>query len=734
MTAGDKLSRRQLLAAGALVVTISLPVRAWAAGGIAADGYEGVPSDRAFNAFLAIERDGQVTFVAPSAEIGQGIFTGQAQVVAEELDCDFDRIRIVAAPVDPAYFNPYFSSQLTAGSYSTRAFWEPLRIIGAQTRARLIAAASRRWAVPADQCETSKGHVLHPASGRRLPYGDLAGLAIHEPAPPLEKLKFKDPADYRIIGKSVARLDMPAKTTGETTYGMDVVRAGMKFAAIDDSPWINGALEAVAPSPAFAIAGVKDVIPLPTSVAVLADNSWAALRGLSALSPRWSHPSNFDDAGNEDLIERARGNKPTFREDTGNPSAALSEADDVIDVTFRLPFLAHAPLEPLNATIDLRPDGCDIWVGSQAPDRVRDVAVRLTRLPPEKVRVWNLQSGGGFGRRAGTEQIPAAIAIAKRAGVPVKLFWSREQDMRATTLRPYWHHEARIGLKDGRITALDHRIIGGSVAAQRTPALLQLGPDMNAVEGARETVYDFGASRLDYVRIDPPVQLAFWRSVGPSHNVFVIEGIIEEAAERLGVDPVAFRRGIVRDKRARRVLDLAADKAGWSNPAASATGRGIALQNVFGGYMACVIEVVVGDEGSVRVNKATVALDIGQVVNPDSVVAQVEGGLIFGLTAALWGEITFSGGRMRQSNFHDYRMMRLNEAPEIDVHLVPSEELPGGVGEPGTSIAFPALAAAINAATGVRIRDLPVSRHARLKGRTGLSESREHSPPWRPPR
>jgi isoquinoline 1-oxidoreductase beta subunit len=727
-----QFSRRELFAAGSLVLTVALP--ACARGELLAPNEEAKRTAPALNAFIAVAPDGQITFVAPSAEIGQGIFTAEAQIVAEELDCDIARMRIVAAPADVRYANPILRQQLTVGSFSTRGFFKPLRIAGAQVRMRLVAAAARQWSVPVETCKTESGVVVHTASGRRLGYGDLAEAAGREPIPAPENVPLKPSSDFKYIGRSVPRIDVQSKANGRAIFGIDMVRPGMKYAAVDSCPIVGGRLDSVDPSPALAVRGVQMVIPLPNAVAVLADDSWTAMKALSALRPNWTGDRTLDDAClARELVDAARGDPRTFHQTVGDPHAAGVSADRVLDMVFEQPFLAHAPMEPLNATVELSPDGCDIWVGTQAPQRVQAEAAKVTGLPLEKVRVWNQLSGGGFGRRAGADYIPAAVMIAQKAGVPVKMVWTREQDMRACTLRPLWRHEVSVALKGQRITAWRHRIVGGSVVAQQMPQLLKMGPDSYAVEGALELIYDVGSTHLEYVRRDPPLPITFWRSVGPGHNMFVVEGAVNEAAEAAGVDPVAFRRTMIKDERARCALDLAVEKSGWGELKQPRVGRGVALQHAFGGYLACVLEAEVDPQGDIDVRRITVAVDIGQVINPDGARSQIEGGLIYGLSAALWGEVNIRNGQIVQTNFNSYRVLRINETPRIDLHMIESDQPPQGLGEAGTSIVFPALAAAYHDATGVRPRSLPLSRLAARITSSGNDRSEDNVISWPSP-
>jgi isoquinoline 1-oxidoreductase beta subunit len=732
MTSAPLVSRRDLFAAASLVVAIALP-----GGARAASTGRGIPKTsqlpgQTLNAFIAIMPDGQITFIPPNAEIGQGIYTSEAQIIAEELECDLARMRIVAAPVDERYNSPILHQQVTVASASTRGFFTPLRLAGAQTRMRLIAAAARKWGVPPGECQAAKGRVMHAASGRGLDYGALASAAAREPVPAADAVQLKPAAQFRIIGHSVPRMDTPDKANGRAIFGIDIVRPGMKFAAADSCPIIGGWLASVDPGPALAIRGVHMVIPLRDSVAVLADNSWAALKGLAALAPNWTggDPMLDDAVLERQLVTAAHDDKPAFSKAEGDVRGAIDDADPRLEMVYELPFLAHAPMEPLNAVVELTADGCDIWLGTQAPGRVQAAAAKAAGLPPEKVRVWNQLSGGGFGRRGGADYIPMAVMIAQKAGVPVKMIWTREQDMRRSALRPLWRQEMTIGLKGGRINGWHHRIIGGSVIAQSMPQMLKFGPDVNAVDGALELIYDVGPTHLDFVRVDPPLPIIFWRSVGPGHNMFVVEGAVNEAAEKLGVDPVEFRRSMIKDPRARHVLDLAVAKSDWNATRPARTGRGVAVQHAFGGYLACVLEAEVSEFGDIKLRRVTIALDVGQVINPDGVVSQIEGGALFGLSAALWGKITIARGQIVQTNFNAYRMLRINETPKFDVHIVPSDGPPQGVGEAGTSIVFPALAAAIHDATGVRLRRLPFDRHDDLVGGAGQKHEGKSAGLW----
>jgi isoquinoline 1-oxidoreductase beta subunit len=448
------------------------------------------------------------------------------------------------------------------------------------------------------------------------------------------------------------------------------------------------------------------------------------MKALELLRPEWrGGHAGLDEADlRADLAEGSAAAAPTFASTSEGFQSVMDGADRRLLAAYHLPFLAHAPMEPVNAVVRVNVDRCDIWLGTQAPARVQAAAVQVTGLPPEAIHVHNQLVGGGFGRRADATYVRHAVQIAQAVpGVAVKVLWTREEDMRASSLRPMMRHDVSIGVgTDGHPVAWRHRITGGSVFGQHLPE--RTGPDRpdpTVVEGARELIYSVGPTQLEYVRRDPPLPLAWWRSTGPGHNMFVVEGVIDELAAAAGVDPVAYRRSIIRDARARRVLDTVAGRAGWASPLPERTGRGIAVQHAFGSYIGCVVEARVGRSGDIRLSRVVIAFDCGRSINPDAVAAQLEGGAIYGLSAALWGRVSFTDGRIDQSNFNTYRVLRIDETPPIELHFVDSGDEPGGAGEAGTSVVFPALAAAIFDATGVRLRSLPFDRHADLLASDG---------------
>ena len=664
------------------------------------------------NAFIRIDRRGKITLIMPQSEMGQGVYTAIDMILAEELDAAFDQVTLQAAPPsDKLYGNPFFHIQVTGNSNSIRAFWPSLRKAGAGARAVLVSAAAQTWKVDPATCRTDSSQVLHAASGRRLAYAALvdraAGLAP-PPDPPLKAV-----SEFKLIGKPLKRLDTPDKVNGKAVYGIDAMPPGVKFATLAQCPVFGGKVGHVDDSKAKGIAGVRQVVVLEDLVAVVGDHMWAAQQGLDALEIAWNEGANAGVSSDQvwKQIRAASEKEGVVAKSVGDAAKALGQGE-VQEAVYELPFLAHAQLEPLNCTVDLKPDACEIWVGSQVQARAQSAAARITGLPLEKVAVHYHLIGGGFGRRLEVDYVESAVRIAKQVAGPVKVVWSREEDMRHDVYRPVYRDRLSARLSDGKIVGWRHRVTGSSVLARWFPPAFQKGIDGDAVDCAADIPYDIPDLRVEYVRDEPPaVPTGFWRGVGPNNNVFAIESFIDELAKKAGKDPVAFRRDMLgKSLRLKAALELAASKAGWGSALPARTGRGVAVQTAFGSFIATVAEAEVDENGEVRVRRMVSAVDTGIVVNPDSVVAQLEGGLIFGLTAALYGEITIDKGRVQQSNFHDYRMLRIDQVPAIEVHLIKSGEAPGGIGETGTTAAPPALGNAIFAATGIRLRRLPIDR------------------------
>jgi isoquinoline 1-oxidoreductase beta subunit len=670
-------------------------------------------ADFAPNAFIRIDQDGKVTFTIPQVEMGQGIYTALSMVLAEELDAPFEQVTAVAAPPnDKLYANPLLGFQVTGGSTSVRAFWGPMRIAGAAARAMLVKAAAANWSVDPATCRTDNGVVFHDASAQKAAYGELAQAAAGLTPP--QDPPLKSPANFKLIGKPLKRLDTPDKVNGKVVYGIDARPPGVKIATLASCPVLGGKVARVNDATAQTVPGVRQIVVLDDLVAVVGDHMWAAKQGLGALDITWDEGPNATLSTADVLngLVTASEKAGAVAKSTGDMAGGLSEGTK-LEATYHVPFLAHAPMEPVNCTVHVRPDACEIWVGNQVITRAQGIAAEVTGLPLEKVIVHSHLIGGGFGRRLEVDYIAKAVRIAQKVDGPVKVIWTREEDIQQALYRPFYFDRFAASLSNGKITAWSHKIAGSSIMARWLPATFKDGLDEDAVDGAIDFPYDTPNIHVEYIRVEPPpgVGTCFWRSVGPGHNIFVVESFVDELAHAAGQDSVAFRRAhLAKEPRLLACLDLAAEKAGWGSALPARVGRGVACQSVFGSYVAAIVEAEVDADGEIAIRRVTAAVDCGTIVNPDSVEAQIQGGLIFGLTAALYNEITIANGRVQQSNFNNYRMMRINEAPAIDVHLIRNGEAPGGIGEPGTSIAAPALANALFAATGVRFRSLPIDR------------------------
>lgn len=718
-------TRRQVLqAGGAFVLAFTLPgcdrngrneKPSEAALGAATERMTGENPDLNPNAFIRIDREGVVTLIVHKVEMGQGTFTAIPMLIAEELEVDLTRVKLAQAPADNSqYADPLLGSQTTGGSTSIRGAWEPLRRAGAAARMILIDAAAETWDVDAKSCVARNGAVTHPPSGRSLHYGQLVDAAAKRTAPSVVQLK--ESSEFRVIGKPHKRLDSAAKVNGSAQFGIDVRLPDMRIATVAASPVPGGKLKSTNDAKALAVKGVHEVLKLESAVAVVADHMWSARQGLIALAPTWSdgEHSKFTTATLIAEMEAASKKTGAVARNEGDATQAIKSSARPLQAIYQMPFLAHATMEPMNCTVHLRPDGCEIWVGTQVPALAQGAAAKITGLPLEKIQIHNHYIGGGFGRRLEVDFISQAVAFAKQTKGPLKVVWTREEDIQHDMFRPYYYDRIAAALdENGLPSAWSHRITGSSIMARFAPGAVKDGIDSDAVEGARDLPYTIPNLRVEYVRHEPPFATAFWRGVGATHNIWVVESFIDELAAAARKDPVDYRRALLtRSPRLRAVLDLAASKAAWGKtPPSSADrrfGRGVSAQFAFGSYMAQVAEVSVGRDGSVRLEGVVCAVDCGQAVNPDTIVAQIESGIVFGASAALWNEITFDRGRVQQNNFNDYRVMRISEAPRIEVHIMPSTDSPGGIGEPGTSAIAPALTNAIFAATGKRIRKLPI--------------------------
>ena len=710
---GSGVTRRTFLQAsvglgGALLVGFHMPA------GTAAEE-KGVFAP---NAFIRIDRKGKITLIMPQVEMGQGVYTAVAMILAEELDAAFDQVALEAAPPnDKLYGNPTFGLQVTGNSNSIRAFWMPLRKAAAGARAILVEAASQVWKVDPAGVRTDSSTAIHDATGRRLAYAALIDRANGLTAPKDPTLK--DPKDFKLIGKPLKRLDTPDKVNGKVVYGIDVMPPGVKFATIAACPVFGGKVGQVDDAKAKNVAGVRQVVVLDDFVAVVGDHMWAAKRGLAALDITWSEGSNaaVSSADVWKQIRTASEQQGAVAKNVGDAAKGLSEGV-LHEAVYELPFLAHAPMEPLNCTAHVTPTSCEVWVGIQVLSRAQAVAARITGLPLDKVTVHNHLIGGGFGRRLEVDFVEKAVLIAKQVDGPVKVVWTREEDIQHDIYRPVYLDRLSASVSNGRIAGWKHRITGSAIIARWLPPAFQKGIDIDAIDSGADMPYDIANLRVEYVRDEPPaVPTGFWRGVGPNNNVFAIESFMDELAKKSNKDPVAFRRDLLGTApRLKAALELAAEKAGWGSPLPARMGRGVAVQTAFGSFIATVAQAEVDEHGDVRVHRIVSAVDTGIVVNPDTVIAQLQGGLVYGLTAALYGNISIAKGRVQQSNFHDYRMLRINEMPQIEVHLIKSGEAPGGIGETGTTAAPPALGNALFAATGIRLRRLPIDRDV-LSGR-----------------
>jgi isoquinoline 1-oxidoreductase subunit beta len=704
-------SRRTFLqagvaAGGGLLLSLSLP---FANGDAAVTDAEGFTP----NAFIRIETNGRIVLTMPYVEMGQGTYTSIPMLIAEELEIDMKQVQLEHAPPNAKlYGNPVFCGvQSTGGSTSIRASWQPLREAGAIARTMLVSAAAKGWNVDPASCRAQSGEVLHVPSGRRIKYGEIAGTAAGSPVP--QNVPLKRPGEFKLIGTPAKRLDTPAKVNGTAVFGIDVRLPGMKIATLAQSPVFGGRVKTIDDSVAKAVKGVRQIVRLDDAVAVVADHFGAAKKGLAALTIEWDNGPHAnlttDDVAAE--LEMATLQAGAVAQNVGDVTNAMGSAASKVEAVYQVPFLAHATMEPMNCTVHVREDGCEVWLGTQVIARAQAAAAKVTGLPLDRVVVHNHLIGGGFGRRLEIDGVIRAVQIAQQVDGPVKVVWTREEDIQHDMYRPYFFDRISAGLDAaGRPIAWHHRFAGSSILARWLPPAFNNGLDPDTTDGAIDLPYDLPNMHVEYQRVEPQgVPTAFWRSVGPSHNVFVVESFVDELASAAGQDAFAYRRTLLdKSPRAKAVLELAGEKAGWGQPLPESVGRGVSVQSVFGTYMAQIAEVEVSKDGGVRVRRVVCALDCGIVINPDTVRAQIEGAIMFGITAALHGEISLKKGRVEQTNFDTYQMLRIDEAPVVEVHIVQSSESPGGMGEPGTSAIVPAVTNAIFAATGKRLRKLPI--------------------------
>jgi len=671
------------------------------------------------NAFVRIAPDSSVTIIAKHIEMGQGAYTGIATVLAEELDADWSLVRVESAPADAKrYANLAFGTmQGTGGSSAMANSWTQLREAGGKARAMLLTAAAHEWQVPVTELTVDKGVVYHAAGGHKATFGSLVGRAATLPIP--DTVKLKDPKDFKLIGHHSPRVDVPAKVDGSAQFTLDVVLPGMLVALLKRPPLFGATVKSFDPAPATAVPGVVNVVQVPRGVAVIARSFWAAKQGRDALVVEWddTHAEKRSSDALMGEYRRLADQPASSARKEGDAPAALRDAARTLSASYEFPYLAHAPMEPLDAVVKLTAASCEIWAGDQFQTVDQANAAKTAGLDPQQVSIHTLYAGGSFGRRAnaGSDYIVEAVSIAKAHGAdgtPIKLQWTREDDIHGGLYRPMYFHKLEAGLNaKGELTAWRQVIVGQSIMADTIMAgMIKDGIDPTSVEGAATMAYAIPNLAVDLSTTKTGVPVLWWRVVGSSHTTFAVETFMDEVAHAAGADPFVFRRKLLEHHpRMKGVLELAADKSGWSSgPLPKGRGRGIAVAEAFKTYVAQVVEVSVDDAGRVKVDRVVCAVDCGTPINPDIITAQMEGGIGFGLGAALYGAITLKAGRVEQDNFNGYRVLRMNEMPKVEVHIVPSAEPPTGVGEPGVAPAGPALANAIFAASGRRIRVLPI--------------------------
>lgn len=729
MSADTKVSRRGFLKAGAaagagLTIAFYLPSRFMEKFGSAHDETPGA-APFAPNGWVHIDTDGVVTITVDKSEMGQGVNTSLPMIVAEELEVELASVRVGPTPENPSAWSRRMG---TGGSSSVRGSYETLRKAGAAGRVMLVAAAAQQWGVDASSCRAEKGAVLHAATGRKLTYGQLVARAATLEVP--EDPPLKDPKDFTLLGKPTPRLDTPEKVNGKARFGIDVRLPGMLYASIERSAVFGGKPVKVDAARARAMPGVKKVVQVGWSpdesaaaraqygVAVVANHYWQALNARRALAVEWDEGSNASLSSEEISARLAElSSKPGVEaRREGDAAAAMRSATKKIEAIYEVPYLAHATMEPMNCTAHVTADGCDVWAPTQGQSAAQRVAADVAGLPIEKVRVHTTYLGGGFGRRSETDFVAEAVRLSKEAGAPVQVIWTREDDVRHDFYRPTTYNRFGAAFDaSGNPVAWTHRIVGPSIAVSKGQPPRN-GIDGSLVEGAANVPYGIPNILVEQTIADLPIPLGYWRSVGSSHNAFVTEGFFDEVAHAAGKDPYELRRALLGDRpRHLGVLDLAAEKAGWGSKPAEGRVRGIAVAEAFGSYVAEVAEISIEKGGRPRVHRVVCAVDCGPTVNPDTIEAQMQGGIVYGLSAALYGDITIDRGRVSQGNFNDYPVVRMNEMPAVEVYIVKSAEKQGGIGEPGVPPIAPALCNAIFTATGERVRKLPIIQRGKSR-------------------
>lgn len=720
MNAPLNISRRTFIKAtalvvGGLVIAFTIPqakrfLLPGAAPDAAKDDSKKLPTP---NAFLRIGTDNTITVMLAHSEMGQSIWTTLPMLIAEELDADWSKIKVEHASAAPEYVHTAYGIQITGGSSTTWSEFDRYRQAGALTRALLIRAAVEQLGVPADSIKTEDGFVI--SGDKKISYGDLAETAAKLETP--KAVILKDPKDWKIIGKATKRLDGPEKINGTAIFGQDIHFDGLMTAMVARSPVFGGSVKKFDANATKQIKGVRQVVQVPTGVAVIADNYWAAKKGRDALKVEWDLGPNAG-LDSKALLEEFRKMAATpglTAAKAGDSKSAMSKAEKFVEAEYVLPYLAHSPMEPLNCSVKIDKDACEIWTGTQMQTTDQLAAAKILGLKPEQVKIHTLFLGGGFGRRANpaADFVSEAVQVAKAAGVPVKTVWSREDDVKGGYYRPMYLHKAKIGLDaNGMPTAWEHTAVGQSIMLGTPFEAYQIknGIDATSVEGTADSPYlkSIPNYQVSLHTAKTGIPVLWWRSVGHSHTAFVMESLIDELAHTAKKDPLEYRRALLKDHpRHLAALNLAAEKADWNKPLPKSVFRGIAVHESFGSFVAQVAEVSV-EKGEVKVHRMVSAIDCGLAVNPDSLKAQMESSVSFGLGAAMHSEITFKDGMVQQSNFHDYQVMRMGSMPKVEVYIVQSTEKMGGVGEPGLPPVAPAVTNAIFAATGKRIRTLPI--------------------------
>ncbi|MFJ3681309.1 molybdopterin cofactor-binding domain-containing protein [Pseudomonas sp. NPDC090208] len=712
------ISRRRLLqssgiALGGLILTTWLPsIRAQGAAKAITSPRLG-DINEGFGAFVRVGVDGRVTVISPKIEMGQGIHTGIAMMVAEELEVGLDVVDLEEAPPDAKlYTDPLLTFQATGGSTSTRYTWEPLRRAGATARILLIQAAAKRWKVAPSQCHAEQGRVTGPA-GQSAGYGELVDDAAELPLP--KEVPLKPIEAFKLLGKPTPRMDTPDKVNGKTRFTIDLQIPGAMIASTLTCPVYGGTLRSMDEGAARQVAGVRDIVRLDNAIAVTAENFWACQQALQALTVDWDLGKHAGISSEEidAALQKASTADGVIAKKEGDVGAALSKATSRFEAVYEQPFLSHSPLEPMSCAVHVTAERCDLWVGTQVPGFAQMTAGEITGLKPEQIYIHNQLIGGAFGRRLDFDFITQAVKIAKQVPYPIKMIWSREQDMTHDMYRPHYvdRIEAALDAKKQPV-AWQHRIAGASIVARYLGGLPPDGVDFDAVDVSVEPIYDLSGLQVHFVREEPKaIPVSWWRGVGQLRGTYVHESFIDELARNAKADPVDYRLALMsKHPRAQNLLRILAEKSDWRTALPSGSGRGIAVSHVFGGYVGTMVELEMHGDKGLKIKRLVSVIDCGFVHNPTSVIAQIEGGTLFGLSAALFNEILIDKGQVQQTNYHQYRVLRMSDAPPVEVHLIPSVEAPGGVGEAGTALIAPALVNALHAASGTRIRRLPLAR------------------------